>query len=63
MEFETIKAAGIKIPIFLIVTPLIFLYGLFDNAVSFQFPIWSSDQISWIQIQRSGFDSRHYQVF
>jgi hypothetical protein len=26
-------------------------------------PLWSSDQSSWIQIQRSGFDSRHYQIF
>jgi hypothetical protein len=24
-------------------------------------PLWSSDQSSWLQIQRSGFDSRHYQ--
>jgi hypothetical protein len=26
-------------------------------------PLWSSSQSSWLQIQRSGFDSRHYQVF
>jgi hypothetical protein len=26
-------------------------------------PLWSSDQSSWQQIQRSGFDSRRYQVF
>jgi hypothetical protein len=26
-------------------------------------PLWSSDQSSWLQIQRSGFDSRHYQIF
>jgi hypothetical protein len=25
-------------------------------------PLWSSDQGSWLQIQRPGFDSRHYQV-
>jgi hypothetical protein len=24
-------------------------------------PLWSSDQSSWIQIRRPGFDSRHYQ--
>jgi hypothetical protein len=24
-------------------------------------PLWSSDQSSWLQIRRSGFDSRHYQ--
>jgi hypothetical protein len=26
-------------------------------------PLWSSDQSSWLQIQRSGFDSRRYQIF
>jgi hypothetical protein len=26
-------------------------------------PLWSSGQSSWLQIQRSGFDSRCYQVF
>jgi hypothetical protein len=26
-------------------------------------PLWSSGQGSWLQIQRSGFDSRHYQIF
>jgi hypothetical protein len=26
-------------------------------------PLWSSDQCSWLQIQRSGFDSRPYQIF
>jgi hypothetical protein len=26
-------------------------------------PLWSSGQSSWIQIQRSGFDSRSYQIF
>jgi hypothetical protein len=25
--------------------------------------LWSSGQSSWPQIQRSGFDSRHYQIF
>jgi hypothetical protein len=24
-------------------------------------PLWSSDQSSWLQIRRPGFDSRHYQ--
>jgi hypothetical protein len=24
-------------------------------------PLWSSSQSSWLQIQRPGFDSRHYQ--
>jgi hypothetical protein len=24
-------------------------------------PLWSSGQSSWLQIRRSGFDSRHYQ--
>jgi hypothetical protein len=26
-------------------------------------PLWSSGQSSWLQIQRSGFDSQRYQVF
>jgi hypothetical protein len=26
-------------------------------------PLWSSGQCSWLQIQRSGFDSRRYQIF
>jgi hypothetical protein len=26
-------------------------------------PLWSSDQSSWLQIQRSGFVSRRYQIF
>jgi hypothetical protein len=26
-------------------------------------PLWSNGQSSWLQIQRSGFDSRHYQIF
>jgi hypothetical protein len=26
-------------------------------------PLWSSGQSSWLQIQRPGFDSQHYQIF
>jgi hypothetical protein len=26
-------------------------------------PLWSSGQSSWLQIQRSGYDSRRYQIF
>jgi hypothetical protein len=26
-------------------------------------PLWSSHQSSWLQMQRSGFDSRRYQIF
>jgi hypothetical protein len=26
-------------------------------------PLWSSFQSSWLQIQKSGFDSRRYQIF
>jgi hypothetical protein len=26
-------------------------------------PLWSSGQTSWLQIQRSGFDSQRYQIF
>jgi hypothetical protein len=28
-----------------------------------QLPLWFSGQSSWLQIQRSGFDSRRYQIF
>jgi hypothetical protein len=26
-------------------------------------PLWSRGQSSWLQIERSGFDFRHYQIF
>jgi hypothetical protein len=26
-------------------------------------PLWSSGQSSWLQIQKFGLDSRHYQIF
>jgi hypothetical protein len=32
-------------------------------AVNHGTPLWSSGQSSWLQIQRSGFDSRLYQIF
>jgi len=31
--------------------------------LSFWPPLWSSGQSFWLQIQRSGFDSRRYQIF
>jgi hypothetical protein len=35
----------------------------FDNSILSQRPsLWSSRQSSWLQIQRSGFDSRRYQI-
>jgi hypothetical protein len=33
------------------------------NTLNARPPLWSSDQSSWLQIQRSGFDSRRYQIF
>jgi hypothetical protein len=36
---------------------------LYDIKVSFWPPLWSSGQSSWLQIQRSGFDSRRYHIF
>jgi hypothetical protein len=33
------------------------------SSVSLELPLWSSGQISWLQIQRPGFDSRNYQIF
>jgi hypothetical protein len=39
--------------------------GVTGNCVHFYIilrsPLWSGGQSSWLQIQRSGFDSRHYQ--
>jgi hypothetical protein len=37
----------------------IFTYLLFMNRP----PLWSGGQSSWLQIQRSGFGSRRYQIF
>jgi hypothetical protein len=34
---------------------------MFNDA--FLIALWSSSQSSWLQIHRSEFDSRHYQVF
>jgi hypothetical protein len=28
-----------------------------------EWPLWSTGQSSWLQVQRSGFDSRRYQIF
>jgi hypothetical protein len=33
----------------------------FCLVVTFRPPLWSSGHSSWLQIQRSGFDSRNYQ--
>jgi hypothetical protein len=37
------------------------------NKIAFhikkRLPLWSSGQSSWLQIQRSGFDSRYYEIF
>jgi hypothetical protein len=46
------------------------LQPIFEPSKLFQFfdpihsrpPLWSSGQSSWLQIQRSGFDSRSYQI-
>jgi hypothetical protein len=40
-----------------------FLYGPFWRSQRRRPPLWSSGQSSWLQIQRSGFDFRHYKVF
>jgi hypothetical protein len=36
---------------------------LFVYLLLLWLPLWSSAQSSWLQIQRSGFDSRCYQIF
>jgi hypothetical protein len=39
-------------------------YFFLQNNVHFLWPpLWSNGQISWLQIRRPGFDSRHYQIF
>jgi hypothetical protein len=39
---------------------LLFPFSLLHNDRP---PLWSSGQSSWLQIQRSGFNSRRYQTF
>jgi hypothetical protein len=34
-----------------------------SNPTSYTQPLWSSVHSSWLLIQRSGFDPRHYQIF
>jgi hypothetical protein len=34
-----------------------------DRCVNTWLPLWCSGQSSWLQIQRSGFDSRRYHIF
>jgi hypothetical protein len=45
-----------------IALPFIYITFIVCN-VSFRMPLWSSCQSSWLQIQRSGLDSRRYQIF
>jgi hypothetical protein len=35
----------------------------FGSNICFPFQVWCRDQSSWLQIQRSGFDSQFYQIF
>jgi hypothetical protein len=44
---------------FLWITNLIYICYVEENRP----PLWSSDQSSWLQIQRSGFDPLRYQIF
>jgi hypothetical protein len=41
-------------------TGSVLMWGHMENSWPL---LWSSGQSSWLQIQRSGFDSRHYQIF
>jgi hypothetical protein len=36
---------------------------VFTNVHYLWLPLWSSGQSSWLQIQRSGFNSQRYQIF
>jgi hypothetical protein len=39
------------------------VYVCFNNTFKFTSPpLWSSGRSSWLQIQKSGFDSRRYQI-
>jgi hypothetical protein len=55
------REIGVRFPwhsdLFWIPSSLIF------RVLSLGTPLWSSGQSSWLQIQRSVFDSRHYQIF
>jgi hypothetical protein len=46
-------------PCFLWGTNRIYVYYIEESRL----PLWSSGQSSWLQIQRSGFDFRRYQIF
>jgi hypothetical protein len=41
----------------------VFWQGSFIHRYFHLLPLWSSGQCSWLQIQKSGFDSRCYQIF
>jgi hypothetical protein len=42
-------------------TTLLFAFYHYDTSP--RPPLWSSGQSSWLQIQKSGFDFRRYQIF
>jgi hypothetical protein len=46
-------------PIFLMLSGAIYFFSVLVNEDR----LWSSGQSSWLQIQRSGFDFRRYQIF
>jgi hypothetical protein len=39
------------------------VYKISHNWVDVRPSLWSSGQSSWLQFQKSGFDSRRYQIF
>jgi hypothetical protein len=47
----------------LITTILYILFIYFMLVLLLRLPLWSSGQSSWLQIQRSEFDTRRYQIF
>jgi hypothetical protein len=51
----------ILIPVWRLQIFLFYYWSPLSEA--FWLPLWSSSQSSWLQIQRSGFDSRRYQIF
>jgi hypothetical protein len=49
---------GQTVPIVIIIIITIIIN---DTTILCWPPLWSSGQSSWLQIQKPGFDSRHYQ--
>jgi hypothetical protein len=52
-----------KCLVFQCILYILWLLIFYSECVKFRPPLWSGGQSSWLQIQRSWFDSRRYQIF